>query len=1430
MAPDPLNPSSSSISTPSSTISSLSPDIIPLTIPIATKLTHTNYLTWKSQILPLLHGYNLARFLDSAPPPSTITTDSGVLAINPDYLPWHRQDQLLLGWIRSSLTESIQAQVVSCTTSMDLWSYLERVYASTSRARVTDLRRQVQFATKGAFSCTEFLQHLRQLADELAFAGSPLSDEELVQAVITGLGSDYLAFVTAITTTPHRISFADLHGMLLTHESILKNNHSSSLMATPSAFQTGQIQNNKNRPILPHPITSNNQNQYRPITSQFRPNTPSTATSSPQGNRSSSPVSKGPCQICTKANHSAKVCYFRYEPDPVWKPRPPQAARQAFATHLQPPTTSSSDWVLDSGATNHVTSDLNNLSAFFAYPGADNLQIGNGNGLKILHLGSVSLNLAGFSVQLHDVLHVPSFSKNLISLSKLLIDNPHLTISFSSSICEIKVLHTKISLPVPDQHGLYLLHATSVSPQAFLGVKTTANSWHARLGHPSTATTLQVLSSNKLPCNSNKVDMCHDCAVAKSHELPFFSSSSSSTSPLEIVYSDVWGPSPIVSSNGNRYYIIFVDEFTRFTWIYFLKQKSDVLHIFSIFKAQAENLLNTTIKILRTDNGTEYKPIGTKFSQITHQTTCPYTPQQNGISERKHRHIIELSLATMSYASIPSIYWDEIFSSIVYLINRLPASTSSSIPYTSLFHKPPDYSFLRILGCKCFPHTRPYNSHKLEMRAVPCIFIGYALSQKGYRCLDLKTNKVYVSRHVQFDESVFPFKELSLPSKDQLSTVSDEITPLLQLAQTISVQNFTETLPRMPIISNNVDHPTDQLSPTINTTPTNGQTNQSLPLHSPDCTIPQSTATDLITSSQPSPSNTTLAPSTLQTASHAMTTRTRDNTRKKRHFPDYVAFTTTLGTEPTCFTKANTIPEWREAMATEINALARNNTWKLVPPPTNHKIIGCKWVYKLKHKPDGSVERYKARLVAKGYHQEEGIDFFDTFSPVVRPTTIRLILSLAVSSHWPIRQLDVHNAFLHGDLQEQVYMSQPPGFLDIEHPDYVCLLSKSLYGLKQAPRAWFQKLSSALLAIGFSASNYDPSLFIANHNSHTLLILVYVDDILVTGSSSSMISTCIAQLQEQFSLKDLGPLHYFLGIEAVLQSDGLLLTQTKYIKDLLLKTKMHNAKSCTTPIATYITLSKEEGEPFDDPHLYRSVVGALQYATLTRPDISYAVNKVSQFMQSPTIIHWTAVKRILRYLCGTPTHGLLIHSSSSLAIHAYSDSDWAGCPDDRRSTSGFCIYLGSNLISWSAKKQPTVSRSSTEAEYRSLALTCTEILWLQYLLQEINVNLPNPPTLWCDNIGATFLASNPMFHARTKHIEIDYHFVRERIAAQELRVLFICSKDQIADVMTKPLSTNRFTFLRNKLNVFTNTLVCGGGIAQDTGSATDQETQERLTS
>jgi hypothetical protein len=377
--------------------------------------------------------------------------------------------------------------------------------------------------------------------------------------------------------------------------------------------------------------------------------------------------------------------------------------------------------------------------------------------------------------------------------------------------------------------------------------------------------------------------------------------------------------------------------------------------------------------------------------------------------------------------------------------------------------------------------------------------------------------------------------------------------------------------------------------------------------------------------------------------------------------------------EPRDYKEALRIPHWRDAMETEFSALHRNGTWKLVPPVPGINLIDSRWIFKVKLHSDGSIERYKARLVAKGYKQRYGLDYDETFSPVVKPATIRLLLAMALSHRWHIRQLDIQNAFLNGFLDEEVYMRQPPGFADPDHPGHYCKLVRSLYGLKQAPRAWHARLSSVLGTLGFSPSVADTSLFILRRPDITVYLLVYVDDIIVLSSTAAAIPRLVGQLRSEFSVKDLGVLHYFLGIEVSSPSTGaLLLRQRKYALELLARAGMLKCAPVTTPMASSERLCSTDGDLLspEEATQYRSLVGGLQYLTMTRPDLSFVVNKVCQYLHEPRTPHWSAVKRILRYVRYTVDTGLLFRASSSTLLSAFSDADWAGNMDDRRSTGG----------------------------------------------------------------------------------------------------------------------------------------------------------------
>nr|GEU85637.1 ribonuclease H-like domain-containing protein [Tanacetum cinerariifolium] len=442
------------------------------------------------------------------------------------------------------------------------------------------------------------------------------------------------------------------------------------------------------------------------------------------------------------------------------------------------------------------------------------------------------------------------------------------------------------------------------------------------------------------------------------------------------------------------------------------------------------------------------------------------------------------------------------------------------------------------------------------------------------------------------------------------------------------------------------------------------------------------------------------------------------------------------------------------------------NDLPINPNPTSvHSMV-----IRFRYLVDGSPSRYKARLVANGGTQLEGVDVDETFIHVVKPGAIQTVLSLAASRHWPIHQLDVKNAFLYGDLSETAYMHQPPGFRDSEHPDYVCLLQRSFYGLKQAPRAWFQQFASYVTRVGFHHNRCDTSLFIYKQGMYTAYLLLYVDHIVLTPSSQDFLQRIIRSLNQEFAMTDLGSLNYFLGISVTRDSSRMFLSQKKYVVEILERAGMVKCNPSRTPLDTESKL----GDTYDVVCLH---------------------------MHDPREPHFSALKRILRYICGTLDYGLQLFSSSTTNLVAYSDADWAGCPTTRRSTPGYCVFLGNNLLSWSSKRQPTLFRSSAETEYRGVANDVAETCWLQNLLRELHTPLSSSMLVYYDNVSVVYLSCNPVQHQRTKHIEIDIHFVRDLVAAGQVRVLHVRSRYQFAYIFSKGLPSSLFEEFRSSLSV-----------------------------
>ncbi|PKU82366.1 Retrovirus-related Pol polyprotein from transposon TNT 1-94 [Dendrobium catenatum] len=1313
---------------------------------VSTQLNTDNYAIWRLQLQQHFTANGFGGHLTgiTACPPESSKKEHNL---------WKLIDRNLVSALLSTISSSVLPYVLSLQTAHEVWTTLEQRLQPTNRSRVIQLKNELHNIQKKDRTIHQYLDQIKILVDNIAAAGSKIDAEDVTLYILNGLPTEYNPFKTAIRTSLSPISLDTLYSLLCSEEINLQHERCQEGKAQSDAAAFLSTRNNQGRSTRYRGRNFNSRNL--PTTG----NLPKADTQNSSRNTSNRPI----CQICGKSGHEALNCWHRCNLQYA-----PPSNQRALAVQQQ--FSSTGDWILDSGASSHLTSDVSTLQNPTPYSGQDSVSIANGNNLPIQNSGQGILPLPDSyrKLKLRNILHVPSLSHNLLSIAKLTSDN-NISVSFNANGFEFKDRRdNRTLLRGPQHHGLYHIRIPNKCHTTAFQVSHNARArWHARLGHPHS----RLLSSlatqiPELAGSHSFLDDCVSCNVSKCHKLPFLPSSSVCNKPFQLIHSDVWGPAPIASMNGFFYYAIFIDEFTKFTWLYLLTSKNETLAKFKQLHNMIKNKFGSSIQTFRSDGGGEFN--STEFrlylinNGITHQVSCPHTPEQNGTAERKHRHLLDTTRALLHAAGLPHNLWADAVSTANYLINRLPSpNLLNHTPYYRLHGKEASYDHLRTFGCLCFPWTKPYATNKLSPRSTECIFIGYSSQHKGYRCLHIPSKRIYISRHVKFVENTFPF---TLPPANRPKDTPPRTDNPLLLIPTSQLTHSSSQVPIVHSSSQGLSSPIHGASPQHTTTSTNPSSH---------------------TSSQPPPV-------------HPMITRLRDGISKPKLIFDLSAVPT-INSTPTSYKQASQHEHWRTAMKAEFSALQQNGTWSLVPRPTNKPILGCKWTFKNKLHPNGQIARHKARLVAQGCSQEFGVNYTETFSPVAKMVTIRILLTIAVQNQWPVIQLDVTNAFLHGDLSDEIYMKQPAGFIDSQHPQHVCKLHKSIYGLKQSPRQWFQKFTAFLQSLGFQFSKADPSLLLYNQNSIQIFFLIYVDDILVAGNDNTKIASILQQLHSEFHLKQLGEVSLFLGIQVNKTEQGYFLHQAHYARELLHHAGFLECKPAATPMGTKRKHSVDD-QPFQDPSHFRKLAGSLQYLTITRPDIAFATNSICQHMHKPRITDYQDLKRLLRYIKGTVDFGLPLQSGT-LQLNAYADADWAADPHDRKSISGHCMFLGTNLISWSVKKQVTVAKSSTEAEYRSLSSATSEILWLRRLLSEFHVPQNAPTTLMCDNTSAIALAHNPMFHARTKHIEIDYHFISGHIKQGAIAIQHVKSVDNIADVLTKPLSLNQFNTLRSKLTI-----------------------------
>lgn len=1350
---------------------------------------------------------------------------------------WSRLDAIVRQWIYGTISIDLLHTIMSPgSTAQQTWERLENIFQDNKASRAVHLENQFTRVHLDDFpNISAYCQELKMIADQLSNVGSPVSNQRLVLQLIAGLNENYDGVAIFIQQSNPLPLFHEARSRLILEETRKAKQAAATANAAGTALLTtnqsnddtsghsrgvtqgsrnpahrnnfgqkrGQNKNNnrgRNGGGRGRGRSNNNQNsgqQYNPRPWQQQ-QWPSYPQWGPWGQQ---PWAAPPCPYPTSnwvrppSNRSPVAAgtrppqaYSAHGPTPSnYAPTDIDAAMQNLSMNVP-----DENWYMDTGATAHMTASQGTLSTYSNLSINKNIVVGSGQEIPIRGYGQTHLSPPYPPLSLNNVLHAPKLIKNLISVRRFTIDN-NVTIEFDPFGFSVKDIQTGMPLMRCDSTGdLYPLTTTtrnqSTSPATFAALSPTL--WHNRLGHPG-SNVLSFLSKNKfIECKQiSSSSICQSCIYGKHVKLPFSISNSNTSKPFDIIHSDLW-TSPILSSAGHKYYLFFLDDYTNFVWTFPIGRKSQVPSIFSSFHAFIKTQFGTTIKCFQCDNGREFN--NEYFTQFCHKNgmvfrfSCPHTSPQNGKAERKIRAINNFIRTSLAHSSMPPSFWHHALQITTYLQNILPSKIlSHHSPTQYLYHKDPSYTHLRVFGCLCYPLFPSTTINKLQARSTPCAFLGYPQNHRGYKCYDLSSKKIIISRHVIFDETQFPFAKIHTPSTHTYEFLNDGLHPILHY----HLQNDSKQDEPEPPTTESPQPAITQASP-INVT------NQSIIPSSPILInpLPHPPVSTELTSPMHTPQQIHQEPT------RTMATRSMHGIHKPK---TQFNLTTSITPSPLPHNPKAALsdPNWKAAMLDEFDALIKNKTWELVPRPQNVNVIRSMWIFRHKKKSDGSFERYKARLVGDGRSQQVGLDCDETFSPVVKPTTIRIVLTIALSKSWSIHQLDVKNAFLHGELQETVYMHQPMGFRDPIHPDYVCLLKKSLYGLKQAPRAWYQRFADFALTIGFSHSKSDHSLFIYRKGNDMAYILLYVDDIILTASSDALRQSIMSLLASEFAMKDLGTLSYFLGLAVTHHAGGLFLSQRKYASEIIERAGMTSCKPTATPVDTKSKLSTSSGSPYKDPTHYRRLAGALQYLTFTRPDISYAVQQVCLHMHDPKDEHMNALKRILRYLQGTLDHGLHLYKSSVSGLISYTDADWGGCPDTRRSTSGYCIFLGDNLISWSSKRQPTLSRSSAEAEYRGVANVVSESCWIRNLLLELHCPIPKATLVHCDNISAIYLSGNPVQHQRTKHIEMDIHFVREKVSRGQVRVLHVPSRYQIADIFTKGLPRILFEDFRDSLSI-----------------------------
>ncbi|CAH2104034.1 unnamed protein product [Euphydryas editha] len=1240
------------------------------------------------------------------------------------------EDKKARAKIIMTIDPSLYTHIKNEKTVRDLWGKLKSLFDDSGFTRkISLLRSLISIRLETSDSMTSYVNQLVETAQKLKGTGFEIQDEWIGSLLLAGLPEKFSPMIMAIEHSGIKISSDAIKTKLLDMSSdFIEVNSEGAFITKP---KRGKM----------HSKTSNNETQLSVS------NVNDTFKNKKKVIR---------CYKCKKVGHYKNQCNTQNE------------KTNAFSAVFMSSEFNRNDWYVDSGASCHLVANENMLSNITYKPIIKDIIVANQTSVRVKCSGDLNLTTfvkgTEYDIKVDNVLCIPNLTTNLLSVSRIVEKGNR--VSFNKHGCYIYNAQNDCIGEACLENNMYRLNIVKSKLILAAAVQTSSTTWHRRLGHINSndlekmrhGAVEGVIYQDK--CDISKMS-CVVCCEGKQARLPFLNSSSKTNSVLELVHADLCGPMENKSLAKSRYYLLFVDDYSRMCFVYFLKTKDETFKFFKEFKELVENQKSTKIKILRSDNGGEFCSAEMenylKENGIVHQKSTAYSPEQNGLCERYNRSIVEKARCLLFDAQFDKQLWAEAVNTAVYLKNRSPVASldKNTTPYEMWTGSKPNLSHLRVFGSPVMVHVPKERRKKWDKKAQKMYLVGYPDNVKGFRLYHSESRKITISRDVVVMEDI----------KNESNMTNILVEEKQPMKSTERLSSLDETEQTQKIVDS--------------TYVASGSSRDSDEVFEPLTTDDMEVVSQKDIVNQPE--------------------------KRIRRKPDRYNYSNMcvedMTSEPITVSEALDGPEkeqWTKAMKEELQSFSDNDTWELVDRPSVGTVVKNKWVFKKKFNSDGEV-RFRARLVAKGFTQVKGVDFNETYSPVLRYSTLRLLFALSVNLDLNMNHLDVPTAFLNGYINECVFMELPENSEHINNcKSKVLKLKRAIYGLKQSARAWYVRVEESLLKLGYNKSKYEPCLFMKCHNNVKVYVALFVDDFFVFYNCKTTYQELKIVLESEYKIKDLGRIKQCLGMNVNVSKNCITLDQEKFIDNVLARFNMTNCNTSDTPMETNLKLEKSIDNQCDEKFPYQQLVGSLMYlSVLTRPDISFSISFLSQFNTCYNETHWKHLKRLLRYLKKTKKYGL-VYRKDDTNLHGFVDADWASCTIDRRSYTGYSFILAGCVISYESKKQRTVALSSTEAEYMALSEACKEAIYLKNLMYEMcELDSKIPLCLYSDNQSCIKLTANPLFHKRTKHIDIRHHFIRECIKNNKINVEYISSSNMPADILTKSLCTSKhYKFLK----------------------------------